>query len=222
MQHACCQCSIIVVFFLIRSKIRQPFEGDRKLGRNFRCFSTLTDEYNWIVDIANRHRSSLEYVEMLRYLSNRGYFIIFLHLVILTVFNYLCVIFLEEKKIFLNLRTYNIFYYLQILDLSELLKSLRYTIECIVYVVGSLFTIYINFYLGQKLIDHSNSVLQELNNVPFYMLSLNTQKLLLFMIVISKKPYSLTIGSMFISSHEVFASLMRKSLSFAMVYYNVH
>ncbi|XP_043485890.1 uncharacterized protein LOC122513551 [Polistes fuscatus] len=40
--------------------------------------------------------------------------------------------------------------------------ALMYKIECILYVTGAAFTVYINFYLGQRLLDHSVSVLEEL------------------------------------------------------------
>ncbi|XP_015189310.1 PREDICTED: uncharacterized protein LOC107073261 [Polistes dominula] len=92
-----------------------------------------------------------------------------------------------------------------ILEFSVLIKSLRDKIECIIYVVGSVFTLYINFYLGQTLLNHSNAVFEELCNVPFHMLSIHSQKLLLFMIARSGKPSFLSIGNMFVSSHEVFA-----------------
>ncbi|XP_014614284.1 PREDICTED: uncharacterized protein LOC106792391 [Polistes canadensis] len=54
-QHACCQCSII------KLKIRQPFERNQKSGQNTRYFSTQTEENNWISEIVNYHRISLEY-----------------------------------------------------------------------------------------------------------------------------------------------------------------
>nr|KAF7411044.1 hypothetical protein H0235_013651 [Vespula pensylvanica] len=72
------------------------------------------------------------------------------------------------------------------------------------YITASVFTTYINFYIGQKLLNYSDAACEELCNIPFYMLSINTQKLLLFMIARSEKPCVLSIGGMFVSSHEVF------------------
>ncbi|XP_043486240.1 uncharacterized protein LOC122513825 [Polistes fuscatus] len=191
-QHACCQCSII------KLKIRQPFERNKKSVQYNRYFSTQTEENNWISEIVNYHRISIEYVKMLRNISNVIYLIIILFSMIILVFNFLC-----------------------ILQFSVLLKTLHDKIECIIYITGSIFTVYINFYLGQRLLNHSNAVLEELSNVPFYTLSINTQKLLLFMIARSGKPCFLSIGNMFVSSHEVYAGMMRKALSFAMVYRSV-
>ncbi|XP_015189312.1 PREDICTED: uncharacterized protein LOC107073262 isoform X2 [Polistes dominula] len=175
-----------------RLKIRQPFEKTQNYNRKCLYFVTQTEEYNWLIDIINRHRKCIEYV------SNEAYFIVVFLAMILSVFNFLC-----------------------IMEYSELSKNIIDRIEFSMYVIGSFFTIYINFYLGQKLLNYSNAVFAELCNIPFYTISKNTQKLLLFMLMRSGKPSFLSIGNMFISSHEVFASLMRKAFSFAMVYYNV-
>ncbi|XP_015189776.1 PREDICTED: uncharacterized protein LOC107073597, partial [Polistes dominula] len=176
-QHACCQCSIIIL------KIRQPFQSNQTSENKTKFFSTLTEEYNWIVDIVNRHRISIEFIKMLRNISNATYLIVMLLATIVIVVNFLC-----------------------ILKFSIFLKTLKDKIECIIYVTGSIFTVYITFYLGQTLLNHSNAVFEELCNVPFYTLSVNSQKLLLLMIARSGKPSFLSIGNMFVSSHEVFAS----------------
>ncbi|XP_015189309.1 PREDICTED: uncharacterized protein LOC107073260, partial [Polistes dominula] len=191
-QHACCQCSIIIL------KIRQPFQSNQISEKKPKFFSTLTEEYNWIVDIVNRHRISIEFIKMLRNISNATYLIVMLLATIVIVVNFLC-----------------------ILKFSIFSKTLKDKLECIIYVTGSIFTVYITFYLGQTLLNHSNAVFEELCNVPFYTLSVNSQKLLLLMIARSRKPSFLSIGNMFVSSHEVFASLLRKALSFAMVFYSV-
>ncbi|KAI4487806.1 hypothetical protein M0802_011821 [Mischocyttarus mexicanus] len=103
-QHACYQCSILIL------KIHQPFDKNHKSGKNVRYFYTQTEEYNWIIDIINRHQKS---------------------------------------------------------------------IEC---------------------------------NIPFYTLSRNSQKLLIFMIAKSGKPIFLTIGNMFDLTYEVFAKVNNKIL----------
>ncbi|KAF7388640.1 hypothetical protein HZH68_012582 [Vespula germanica] len=109
----------------------------------------------------------------------------------------------------------------QIFQLLETLQSARNTIEYSIIIVGSLLILYLNFYVGQKLANQSNAVFEEMCEIPFYMLSIKAQKLLLFMITRSGKPCMLSIGGMFVASHEIFAGLMRKALSFAMVYYSV-
>nr|XP_050860781.1 uncharacterized protein LOC127068540 [Vespula vulgaris] len=57
-------------------------------------------------------------------------------------------------------------------------------------------------------------------NIPFYNFSVQTQKLLLLLLIRSIKPTELSIGGMFVVSHEVFAGIVQKAYSFAAIYYN--
>ncbi|XP_043678384.1 uncharacterized protein LOC122633953 [Vespula pensylvanica] len=95
----------------------------------------------------------------------------------------------------------------QIFQLSTILKNKRQTIECCIYLTAFVFIIYISFYIGQLLIHHSNDVFKELCNIPFYNFSVQTQKLLLLLLIRSIKPTELSIGGMFVVSHEVFAGV---------------
>ncbi|KAI4472936.1 hypothetical protein M0804_015548 [Polistes exclamans] len=81
----------------------------------------------------------------------------------------------------------------------------------IVFTVASVFFIYIIFYVGQRLLDHSITAFEELCQVPFYMLSPKTQKLFLFLITRSRKPSFLSIGGLYVSSHEMFAAILQLS-----------
>nr|KAF7411043.1 hypothetical protein H0235_013650 [Vespula pensylvanica] len=101
--------------------------------------------------------------------------------------------------------------YRKIFQVSIELKNASEIIKYSFYISGSIFTIYINFYVGQKLLNHGDAVFEELE----------TQKLLLFMIQRSMKPSMLSVGGLYVSAHQVFAQLMEKAFSFAMVYYNV-
>ncbi|XP_043678138.1 uncharacterized protein LOC122633814 [Vespula pensylvanica] len=58
-------------------------------------------------------------------------------------------------------------------------------------------------------------------NIPFYNLSIRTQKLLLFLLTRSIKPIELSIGGVFVASHVVYAGLLQKAFSFATIYYNM-
>ncbi|XP_043486246.1 uncharacterized protein LOC122513830 [Polistes fuscatus] len=114
-----------------------------------------------------------------------------------------------------------VFDFVYIFQLSIDLQNASEIIECSFYILGSIVTVYVNFYLGQELMNYSNVVYEELCQVPFYVLFNKTQKLLIFMIGRSCKPCVLSIGGMFVSSHETFANVMRKAFSFATVYYNL-
>nr|KAF7411040.1 hypothetical protein H0235_013647 [Vespula pensylvanica] len=104
-------------------------------------------------------------------------------------------------------------------QLSVVLQSASETIKCCIYMAGSISTIYISYYVGQLLIDHSNDAFMELCQIPFYTLSIKTQKLLLLLLIRSIKPSEISIGGIFVASHEVFATLIQKAFSFATVYY---
>ncbi|KAI4487798.1 hypothetical protein M0802_011813 [Mischocyttarus mexicanus] len=109
----------------------------------------------------------------------------------------------------------------QMFQLEANMRNIHELTDCIIYSTGSIFLTYLNFYLGQTLIDNSNAAYKELCQVPYYSLSIKTQKLLLFVITRSGKPSMLSIGGMFVSSHEVFFKMMQKAFSFAMVYYSI-
>ncbi|KAF7379461.1 hypothetical protein HZH66_014832 [Vespula vulgaris] len=106
-------------------------------------------------------------------------------------------------------------------QMSVLLENTGEAIGCCIYIITSVFLIYINFYIGQKLLDHSNATYMELCKVPFYALTIKTQKLFLFVITRSMKSAELSIGGLFVSSHEVFAALIQKAFSVATMYYNM-
>nr|XP_050860782.1 uncharacterized protein LOC127068541 [Vespula vulgaris] len=108
-----------------------------------------------------------------------------------------------------------------IFQLSVVLQSASETIKCCIYMAGSISTIYISYYVGQLLIDHSNDAFMELCQIPFYTLSIKTQKLLLLLLIRSIKPSEISIGGIFVASHEVFATLIQKAFSFATVYYSM-
>ncbi|KAI4484006.1 hypothetical protein M0804_007462, partial [Polistes exclamans] len=98
-----------------------------------------------------------------------------------------------------------VFDFLYIFQLSIDLQNAVEIIGCSAYIAGSMLTLYINFYFGQELMNYSDLVFEELRQVPIYILSNKTQKILLFMIARSCKQSVLSIGGMFVSSHETFA-----------------
>ncbi|XP_047361026.1 uncharacterized protein LOC124953544 [Vespa velutina] len=159
---------------------------------------TSQEEWNWIVEIINCYRTVTEYVDTLNSLTKVTSLITNFFAMILVVFDFV-----------------------YIFQVSIELKNASEIIEYSFYISGSVFTIYINFYVGQNLLNHSEAVFEELCQVPFYILSIKTQKMLLFVIKRSMKPSMLLIGGLYISAHQVFAQLMEKAFSFAMVYYSV-
>lgn len=47
-------------------------------------------------------------------------------------------------------------------QLSEMLHNALETIDCCIIIVGTIVTLYLNFYVGQKLLDHGNAIFEEL------------------------------------------------------------
>ncbi|KAL2714433.1 uncharacterized protein V1478_015618 [Vespula squamosa] len=174
-QHACTQFSVIML------KIRQPFKKYQQYRESPWCCRSR-EEYDWIVDIIKRYRKATEFVDLLNKFSSRVYLIISFFAMLIIIFDFI-----------------------YIFKLSEILHNALETIDCCVIVVGTILVLYLNFYVGQKLLDHSNAIFEELCQVPFNNLTIKTQKMLLFMITRSMKPCVLSIGGMFISSHEVFS-----------------
>ncbi|XP_047370212.1 uncharacterized protein LOC124957314 [Vespa velutina] len=73
------------------------------------------------------------------------------------------------------------------------------------YVIGSMFVIFAYFHLGQKLIDHNNHLFATLCQIPFYSLSLKTQKIILFLIMRSRMVCNLSWKGAIVASHNVFS-----------------
>ncbi|XP_043486400.1 uncharacterized protein LOC122513930 [Polistes fuscatus] len=188
---ACYQFRVLIL------KIRRPFEKSWKYFGNDCCFRKPEEEWDWIIDVINRYKNATEYVDLLNQFSKMTYLLTEILAMMLIIFDFV--------------------YIFQVsIDLQNSLEI----IECSLYIAGSIVTLYNNFYFGQELINYSDEVFEELCQVPFYILSKKSQKTLLFMIIRSCKPSILSIGGMFVSSHESFAALMKKAFSFAMVYYN--
>ncbi|KAF7379241.1 hypothetical protein HZH68_017086 [Vespula germanica] len=91
----------------------------------------------------------------------------------------------------------------------------------ILYITGTLFVIYIYSYLAQKLIDHNVNVFLRFCQIPFYLLSLRTQKLLLCLLMNNMRVCSISLKGAIVVSHDLFATFMRKAFSFAMVLYSL-
>ncbi|XP_047367472.1 uncharacterized protein LOC124956112 isoform X2 [Vespa velutina] len=183
-------------FSILIMKTLQPFKKKQNSIEQDFYYSGPQKEHDWIVDIINRHIKTTQFIDLINSLSEMIYLIeIFFGMIIIIV---------------------DFIYTFQIV-----LENTSETVACCIYIVTSLFLIYINFYIGQKLLDHSNATYMELCKVPFYALTVKTQKLFLFIVARSMKSAELSIGGLFVSSHEVFAALIQKAFSVATVYYNM-
>ncbi|XP_035737958.1 uncharacterized protein LOC118448602 [Vespa mandarinia] len=210
--HACCQLSVI------RLIIGHPFREPQK-------FNQIWNEFNWIVDVIKRHERIMKYVDFLNS-STKGIYLIeifFIMLFIILDFLYVSFLYviifydkwaisphyvlqLEQIK---RLDSGDLIYFLaiNIFQVSSLRENITQIIECSFYIACSIFVTFINFYIGQTLINHSEEAREELCKIPFYILSIRVQKLLLFMILRWSKPCMLSIGGMSVMSHQAFSGV---------------
>ncbi|XP_047360805.1 uncharacterized protein LOC124953450 isoform X1 [Vespa velutina] len=191
--HACCQLRVI------RMKTSQPFRDHRKLNQKTKYDKKILNEFGWIIEIIEHYKRVTKFVDLLNTTTKTIYLIVMCFVMFLIVLNFL-----------------------YIFHLSAALTDTWELIECGVYIIGSTLITYINMYLGQTLMTHSIEAHAELSKIPFYMISIRVQKILVFMMLRSSKPCILSIGGIFVASHEFFAGLMRKAFSFAMAYRSVH
>ncbi|XP_050461801.1 uncharacterized protein LOC126856884 [Cataglyphis hispanica] len=88
------------------------------------------------------------------------------------------------------------------------------------FVISNICYLFINNYIGQQIIDHSNNVFKKICSIRWYATSLYTQKCLLMMMQRSMKSSTLSVASVFLPSLEGFATLINTSLSYCMVIYS--
>ncbi|KAL2738171.1 hypothetical protein V1477_011530 [Vespula maculifrons] len=132
-QHACCQ------LYVLKQKIRQPFLNKKNYNQISLLNKKQEEEFYWIVDIIMRHRRVTEFVDHVNSISNVIYLI--------------CA-FLGMILIILD--------FLSIFQLAALMQNTNELMECSTYIFASLFGVYINFYIGQMLINHSDAAFEEL------------------------------------------------------------
>ncbi|XP_047360803.1 uncharacterized protein LOC124953449 isoform X8 [Vespa velutina] len=165
---------------VIRLKIGHPFVKPQK-------FKQIMDEFDWIVDVIQCHERILRYITLLNTVSKRVY--------LFEIFFIMLFIILD---------------FLFIFQVSSVRENIIQIIECSSYIACSIFVTFVNFYVGQTLINHSVEARDELCKIPFYNLSIRVQKLLLFMLMRWSKPCVLSIGDIFVSSHEAFVVVSGK------------
>ncbi|KAL2734621.1 hypothetical protein V1477_013798 [Vespula maculifrons] len=124
----------------------------------------------------------------------------------------------EEKECIISIIEY---YNNAIEFILSLTFNLTEAIGKLLYVISSLFAIYVYSFLAQKLIDHNANVFLKFCQIPFYLLSLRTQKLLLCLLMSSMRVCSISLKGAIVVSHDLFATFMRKAFSFAMVLYSL-
>ncbi|XP_014613402.1 PREDICTED: putative odorant receptor 92a [Polistes canadensis] len=207
-------CQIIALFTILtmdlsfcRFKIRQQFTEEKFIHINTDN-QTNEEESVWIINIIRRYIRVTKCQVPIYTLAKKNQKLLLLITMRSSKPSELSIggLFSSSNEVFAG-----------IMQLSTILQNTRDTVECFICIVGSIVTIFIIFYMGQTLINHSIAVCDELRQTPFYVLSIKTQKLLQFLIARSIKPCELSIGGLFVASHETFSVILQKALSFATI-----
>ncbi|XP_047370012.1 uncharacterized protein LOC124957218 [Vespa velutina] len=193
-QHAC------ALFTIVQWRIKERFEKSPSNSYYANVKSELLDDKEWIIAIIKFYKHAIEFVFV--YLLKSFYE--FIHL-------------FEELLWFIFILV-DYFYLFQIFNLTF---NRTEAILKLLYVISSLFVIFVYSYLSQQLIDHNFNVFIILCQIPFYSLSLRTQKLLPLLIMNSMRQCSLSLTSAIVISHNLFAMSIKKSFSFAAVLFNL-
>ncbi|KAH0944518.1 hypothetical protein HN011_005782, partial [Eciton burchellii] len=83
--------------------------------------------------------------------------------------------------------------------IEEILVHFSFITLAIIYMFSS-------NYAGQKITDYNNHVFSTIYNIPWYLASLNIQKLILFLLQRGSKIFILSIGGLITGSLRNFAS----------------
>ncbi|XP_043676035.1 uncharacterized protein LOC122632856 [Vespula pensylvanica] len=102
---------------------------------------------------------------------------------------------------------------LQVTTNNNAFKEQLFLLIC--YIPSNIFVVYVTCNMGQKVLDTSADVLEKARMVPWYLLTPTMQKEGILIMIRSMKPCYLTIGKMFVSSHELFTSIVRTAISYA-------
>ncbi|XP_035733474.1 uncharacterized protein LOC118446648 [Vespa mandarinia] len=176
-QHAC------ALFSIVQWKVKHRYEKIPHNSYYINVESELTDENGWIVDLIKFYKRAIEFVDLLKS-------------------------FYESVQIIAALLsfTFALVDYIYLFQLLSFSVNRIEGIEKLLYIVCSMFVIYIYTYVAQNLMDHNANVFLIFCQFPFYSLSLRNQKLLLFLTMYSMRLCGISlIGAVFIS-HELFAN----------------
>ncbi|XP_047370046.1 uncharacterized protein LOC124957244 [Vespa velutina] len=190
-QHTC------ALFNIVAWKIEKGYKGNSHNLYHTYNFINYDEEYEWIIDIIKSYDNVIDFVDLVKLYHGKICLFEAIFAMLLIILSYI--------------------YLFQILSFSI---TVREKLEKFDYIIGTIFVIYVYHYLGQKLIDHHTEIYIKLCQIPFYKLSLKTQKILLFMIMKSMTPCNLSVKGVIVLSHYLFGTFMKTSFSYAMIFYS--
>ncbi|CAK9795537.1 hypothetical protein ANTQUA_LOCUS395 [Anthophora quadrimaculata] len=99
-------------------------------------------------------------------------------------------------------------------SLQLLFLEMAVIIICFVY-------LFLANYMGQKIINSSSKVFDEVYNSEWYTAPVSAQKKLLYIMQHSIQSYSFSIGGLFVPCYQGFTTLVKTSVSYFMVAYSM-
>ncbi|KAL2730307.1 odorant receptor 46a-like isoform X1 [Vespula maculifrons] len=193
-QHA------FALFNIVLVKLDRPFVTDSHCLRQNKIFTSLNMEYDWIVTIIRSYEKAIRFI---------SFIILFQWSLFVDLIKYVFgSTYLMEITLSLSLIVID---YLYIFTLKNTISE---NISDSTYILASMFLIYVYCYSGQIIyVKHLRSFKYvNVNNlrscqVPFYTLSVKTQKILLILILQTMRPCNFSIRRIIVASHELFAKI---------------
>ncbi|XP_067216123.1 odorant receptor 13a-like [Linepithema humile] len=118
-----------------------------------------------------------------------------------------CLIFIGVISLSLNLFRISQIVSSDKTNIKEMIWPFTLTTACILYM-------FVANYMGQDIIDINNYLFVTVYNVPWYIIPLNVQKIILFLLQRGTKEYVVGVGGLFVGSLECFATLVKASVSY--------
>nr|XP_012228642.1 PREDICTED: uncharacterized protein LOC105675798 [Linepithema humile] len=118
-----------------------------------------------------------------------------------------CLIFIGVISLSLNLFRISQIVSSDKTNIKEMIWPFTLTTACILYM-------FVANYMGQDIIDINNYLFVTVYNVPWYIIPLNVQKIILFLLQRGTKEYVMRVGGLFVGSLECFATLVKASVSY--------
>ncbi|KAL2735207.1 odorant receptor 46a-like isoform X1 [Vespula squamosa] len=173
------------LFNIVLVKLDRPFKKDLHSLKRKKIFTSQNMEYDWIITIIRSYEKAIRFVDLIKFVFGSTYLV----------------------EISLSL-SFIIIDYLYIFTLKNTISDI---ISDSTYIIASLLMIYVYCYSGQMLINSNSAVFMKCCQVPFYMLSVKTQKILLILILQTTRPCNFSVRRIIVASHELFAKAEKLS-----------
>ncbi|XP_046822129.1 uncharacterized protein LOC124425621 [Vespa crabro] len=171
----------------LKIKLDSPFKIDLDCLRQKKIFKSQNMEYDWIITIIRNYEKAIRFVDLIKFVFGSTYLIEITLGLFFIIIDYLYIFALKST-------------------ISEIIP------DCI-YILSSLLLIYVYCYSGQMLINYNSAVFTKCCQVPFYVLSIKTQKILLILLLQIMRPCNFSIRRIIIASHELFAKAFRNIIN---------